>query len=190
MPLTGDIHASITDEMIVQDVSAKIHADAGAITYPVLWANPRSVQSADLVFNYDYNNHKLDTSTLHIDFGGTLIDVAAKGEKAADSAHDLGFTMNVKIDNWPMDQTDNLWPRVMMPDAREWIVPNLKAGKFDRVEAVFKGNLNWDALGNTSITEGKGKLAASGAEVHYIDGMPPVLGVDATVRSTSNKWPS
>ena len=70
-------------------------------------------------------------------------------------------------------------PKPIITNPREWIMANMSKGNFDHGEATFKGMLKWDNLDGIAITDGKGVVLATNGTVTYMDGMPPVEGVNA-----------
>jgi hypothetical protein len=180
LPLTGEINAAVDDDLNIEAIAAELHGKAGILDYHDFWDKPRAVKSIDIMAEYNRRARKLIISPLAVDFGGPKLEMTVTGSEPSDNKHDLDIVLTTKIDDWPTDNYAALWPKPIITDARDWIVTNISKGNFDHGEATFKGSLAWNDIGDVDLTEGNGKLAASGATVHYMDGMPPVENVGAT----------
>ena len=179
LPLTGAIAVAFDDTLALTASSVTLQGGAGRLNAPDLWDRPREVKSFDFAASYDRASALLNVSKATIDFDGPTLDLTATGHAAADPKQDMDFTLSAQIKNWPMDEYTQLWPKPLVPNAREWMAANLAKGIYDHGSANFKGSFAWHDLANLAITEGKGSITASRAQVSYIDGMPPVQNVNA-----------
>jgi hypothetical protein len=183
VPLTGEMIFAFDDRLQLVEQSLDVHGDAGTLDDPDLWDAPRTVAGLDLKADYDRETGKLHITDAVIDFGGPKLALTLEGTEppaGTTPARDLDFTLAVSLTGLPMDQFGAVWPKSVITDARNWMAANMTHGTFDRGDATFKGALIWNDLGNIQVTEGKGTLAASNATVNYIDGMSPVVGVNAS----------
>jgi hypothetical protein len=179
LPLTGEISASFNNSLNAESIAVNIHGDAGSLIFPTFWSAPRSIKSLDVKASYDRKSQTLNIPAATINFGGPKLNLSLVGHGTASSTHDLDFNLSLRLDNLPIDQFDQLWPKPVVKDAREWIVAHLSKGKIDHGDASFKGTLSWNDLDSLALPEGKGTLNISGVRVDYLDGMQPVDDVAA-----------
>jgi hypothetical protein len=179
LPLTGNAMIAVDPSLTIKTLSADIHGEAGNLVYPDFWDKPRAVKTVDLKAVYDQDVPQVNLAKINIDFDGPLLALDVKGAPSAVPEHDAFFEIAVRLDNLPMEQFADVWPKPVITNPRDWIISSLTKGTFDHAEAVFKGALSWNDLDNAAITEGAGKLTASGARVDYLTGMPPVDNVSA-----------
>jgi hypothetical protein len=178
LPLSGEAEVAFDPELEVAAMAATLHGGKGILKIPALWDKPRLVTVLDLEGEYDRRTHRLNVPTAMFDFDGAKLKLTASGHAPREAAHyDLDFKLTSHIENWPMSAFDDLWPKPIIPNAREWMVHNLTHGTYDKGDASFIGSLAWNDLENVLVSEGQGKISASHGTVYYIDGMPPVQNV-------------
>lgn len=187
LPLSGSVSIAVDNNVRLETVTTDLHGDAGTLNYPDFWEQPRSVKSLDLKSTYDKQAPETNLATLALDFDGPQLNITLKGGPSAVPEHDFDFDMAVQMDNWPMDEFSQLWPKPIIPNPREWIAKSLSKGMFDHGEASFKGALSLNDMNNPVISEGGGIITASRAHVDYLDGMPPVDGVNAKASFTMDQ---
>jgi hypothetical protein len=178
IPLSGEMETAFDPDLNIVAAAVTLHGGAGVLHMPELWDKPRSVSGLDIEGDFDNKAHKLNIVTAAFDFGGPKLNLTAAGHAPADAkAYDLDFTATAHMQNWPMETLADFWPKALAPDARDWVVPNITKGVYDKGEATFTGSLAWKDLANLNVASGQGKIAASHGTVAYIDGMPPVENV-------------
>ena len=178
LPLSGEMEVAFDPNMDIADAAATLHGGVGFLRAPLLWDKQRSVSSLDIEGDFDSKAHKLNIITASFDFDGAKFDVTGEGHAPADATkYDLDFKLLAHIQNVPMDGFGDLWPKPIVPNARDWMIQNLKKGAYNKGEASFTGSLSWKDLADIAITSGQGKISASHGVVTYIDGMPPVQDV-------------
>ena len=179
LPLSGTISASFDRDLNIEAGSLNIEGGEGVITYTNFWDNPRAVTSLQLVADYNRKEKKLTIAKGNFDFGGPTLTLTADGTPPAIPTNDLDFTIAINLDNWPIDQYADLWPKPIIANTRDWVTSSLSKGKFTHGEANIKGTLVWNDLENIAFTEASGKIAATGARVEYVTGMPALENVNA-----------
>ncbi|HAX91686.1 MAG TPA: hypothetical protein DCY07_05705, partial [Rhodospirillaceae bacterium] len=167
--------------------NAHIEGGAGALTYPDLWDKPRTLQRFAFDASYDRKKEVLVVPVAEIDFGGPMLRLTAQvmtptpidalWASRKKAKHD--FKVTVKIDNLPMDQYGAVWPKTIIPDARNWIVLNMSKGLFTHGEVTVAGHVKLDDLENAVLESGGGYIDAKGGRITYLDGMPAVDGASA-----------
>jgi hypothetical protein len=181
LPLTGEVSFAFDDKLDLTGGAVDMRGDAGTLVYPDFWGTPRAVKSLDLKAGYDRTTGRLDVTKAVIDFGGPKLSVTLAGRPPAAEgvAQDLAFDLGIKLTALPMNNFASIWPKSVIPGARDWIAASLSKGTFDNGEATFHGALKWNDLVDMQITSGSGTISASGATVSYLEGMPPSTSVNA-----------
>lgn len=185
--LTGKAEITFDQSFALDAVEAQIHGDNGALVFPNLWDKPCPIKTLDLKASFDRASRKLNVTKTRLDFGGPILEAKAEGVPSVRQGQDMDFSAAVTIDNLPMNHFDQLWPKVVMPNPRAWLVSNLREGIYDHAEVGLKGSISFNNLSNPSISSGSGKVAATRARVTYIDAMPPIEGVSANATFDMNK---
>jgi hypothetical protein len=187
LPLTGKLELVFDKSLTLGKVGAKIHGDKGRLVYADFWDRARPIESLDFEGEYDRAARKLAMPVARIDFGGPVLDIKIDGTPSSREGQDLDFAATIKFDHLPMNKYGEIWPKPVLANPRDWLTSNLRDGTYDHAEVVLKGSLAFNALADLSITEGSGKIAASGGRVTYVEGMPPVEGVGAAATFDLNK---
>jgi len=190
LPLSGEISLGFDDKLALVTEAIDVHGDAGVLKNADLWDTPRPVAHLAIRADYDKKVGKLDIPSVAVDFGGPKLALSLTGKAPSPGAtppRDLDFDLSAKMTGLPMNDFDKIWPKPVIPNARVWMAANLSKGTYDRAEAAFKGILSLNDLGSMTITEGKGTAVASSATVKYVEGMPPVTGVNAEANFDLNQ---
>ncbi len=185
LPLNGKVDLTLDQALTVSRITAQIHGTEGRLIYKNFWDKPRAVKSLQLNAKYDRMMRKLSVTDMHIDFNGPTLDVKIDGKPSAKK--DIDFTAEVQVEKLPMNKFAEVWPKPVMPNPRDWLSANLHNGTYDRAEVSIRGSLLFDKIGDMTISEGTGKVLATKGQVTYIEGLPPVEGVDAVATFDLNK---
>ncbi|MDD3288812.1 MAG: AsmA-like C-terminal domain-containing protein [Alphaproteobacteria bacterium] len=186
LPLTGEAKAVFDEKLNVVSTNIKLNGGEGRLTALDLWDEPRALKSLNIAVDYSKEPRMLKISGNGLDFGGPKLRVALDGTAPADGEFDIGFIMNVMLDDLPMDQYAAVWPKAIVPGARDWISSNMSKGMFEHGEIALKGKFKWNDIANMVLESGEGKLIAKKGNVKYIEGAPLVEGVDAEAKFDLN----
>ncbi|MDD4617407.1 MAG: AsmA-like C-terminal domain-containing protein, partial [Alphaproteobacteria bacterium] len=187
LPLNGKIDMTFDKALTVMRVAAHIYGEDGRFVYPDFWDKPRAVKSVEVNAKYDRMMRKLSVSDTRVDFGGPAIEVKVDGRPSVTPQKDLDFTAEVKVEKLPMNRFAEIWPKPVMANPRAWLSENLHNGIYDYAEVTLKGTVAFDKIEDMKVLEATGKVSASKGQVKYIEGMPPVEGVDALATFNLNK---
>jgi hypothetical protein len=182
LPLTGKVDVVTDRDLNVVKMSGKIDGGKGRLDVPSFWDKPRSLDSFKLEASYSRKTQQLDVPVFSIDFGGPKFSAkleASQPPSAVKPPYDMGFTMTVRVTDLPMNQFAAVWPKPIITNARAWIVASLSNGVFRQGDVTLNGKFAWDDLENMILETGTGKVSATNGTVNYLDGMPPVEGVNA-----------
>ena len=186
-PVSGAISLSTDRELNIAKASVKLDGGRGFLREPDFWDKPRSVEGIAVLVNYDNATDMLEVSRAEINFGGPRLNLTLSSKISPpkdilwlkNKLNNDVFTLNITLDNLPMDQFGEVWPKTIIPDARNWIVTSMSKGLFTHGELTLKGRAKLDDLENLTLTSGGGKIAAQDGVVNYLEGMPAVLGASA-----------
>ncbi|MDD5586108.1 MAG: DUF3971 domain-containing protein [Alphaproteobacteria bacterium] len=181
LPLTGKVEVTTDRDLNIVKMATQIGGGKGRLVMPSFWDKPRAVESLKVQGTYDRQTHRLDVPVADIDFGGPKLSLKLEGKEppSGGTPYDLAFTLAVQLSDLPMDQFAAVWPKPIITNARTWLAANLSRGVYKQGDVVLRGKLAWQEPENMLLESGEGKIFASNATVKYIDGMPPVEGVNA-----------
>jgi hypothetical protein len=187
IPLTGDVDASFDQKLKLMEGSVRFQGDSGTLNIPAVWAKPRQIHDIDFEASYDNTTNAISIPTATVNFGGPSLDLKLQGTKSTQPDRDIDFSGTLRLQNWPLDQYQSLWPSGFIPTVANWISGHMSKGSFDDGHADFKGSLKLSDLANADITSAQGKITASHVNVKYIDGMPLVEDVKAIAEFDTDK---
>lgn len=180
LPLTGNISVSFDNQLVVAAAAIQFHADQGQLVIPDIWEKPCSVESVDIKASYDSQaEHKIQAAT-KVDFNGTKLSVDLDAIRSTQAGQDFEYKATVNLDALPLDKLPEIWPKPVVPDARDWILSSLSKGQLTHGDVLLNGSFSLDNLGGMVVNKGTGAFTVSAARVDYLDGLPAVDGVDAT----------
>ncbi|MDD3028782.1 MAG: DUF3971 domain-containing protein [Alphaproteobacteria bacterium] len=179
VPLTGTVDFVFDNALTLLTGSMHLHGDEGHLVSEALWTSPCLIKRLDLDVRYDRAKQELSVPSASIDFGGPQLTLSVKGKQAATAPRVLDYTATVALDQLPMNRFAEIWPNSLLPNPRAWLSTNLREGVFEHADISFKGTLSLDDWANPDVQEGHGRIKAVGARVSYLDGVPPLEGVDA-----------
>jgi hypothetical protein len=182
LSLSGSVEMSLDDNLTVLSASADLRGNDGKVTLPDLWDNPKDVKQALLKGSFAKDTGKISVENLLVDFGQTRIEAKVDGARPEDPSFDEAVTVTAKVSQLPMDGFADLWPKVAVPGARDWISSNMSKGIFTEANAVLKARFKWADIDNMVLDSADGTVSAKGGHVKYIDGAPAVEGVNAEAK--------
>ena len=86
------------------------------------------------------------------------------------------------VEGVPVDDVAAYWPVPLVARAREWIVGHIHDGIISRGSLAFRASVDEMAHSALPLANLTIDLDVTGASIVYLDGMPPVTGIDAAVR--------
>ncbi|MGE4350747.1 MAG: DUF3971 domain-containing protein [Bdellovibrionales bacterium] len=186
-PVSGQVKVSTDRDLNIAAILVELDGGKGSLFAPEMWDKDRSVESLTLRARYDRGDDMLRLSKAEINFGGPRLNVTAEAKIPPPKdllwlSRKLGnnlFTLKITLDDLPMDAYGSVWPKNILPDARNWIVTGLTKGTFTHGEVTLNGKARLDDLENAVLESGFGKVRAKGGQVNYLKGMPPVENAEA-----------
>ncbi len=145
-------------------------------------AAPLSLGAARLTGAADLLAGTLRIGRLDLDLGGPRIEATANLDAAdATGAHPL--RVDGRLDGLPVDFLGKLWPPALEPGGRDWVTANLSRGLLHDGQLSLTGRLWPDptAGGEAVVVDSLDiRLGMADMQVVYLDGMPPITGLDGT----------
>lgn len=186
-PVSGQVVVSTDRELNISKASVNLNGGKGFLNDTSLWDKPRSLEKLEIHADYDVAKDSLQVSKAEIDFGGPRLNLTldAKIPPPKDllwlsrKNGNNAFTLTIALDNLPMDDYASVWPKTIIPDARNWIVTSLSKGIFTHGDVTIRGQVDLNDLENIVLESGGGKVYAKGGRVNYLAGMPLIENASA-----------
>ncbi len=150
----------------------------GVLSGEALYPQPLAIAGLSVRGMADPAARALHVERARLDLGDGRLE--AEGV-LTESAGTVWADGRVGLFEVPTDRFDRVWPRGVMQGARDWMTANLARGSLDRAEAVVAARLPMADLAAATVERLDGELEFSGVSVTYLDGLPPVEGVDGSV---------
>ncbi|MGO1080123.1 YhdP family protein [Inquilinus sp. CA228] len=141
-----------------------------------LWTAPLSVARTSLSGSVDLPKRRLTLDDFSIDLGGPKISLSGQVDAVGDTIE--AITAGTVTD-LPVDLLDSLWPPGVPSGARSWITANLHDGTIDRTEFSLHARSPVTDPEAVTLVTADGTMQARGMTVHYFDGLPPIIGLNA-----------
>lgn len=187
LPVSGYASLTTDRDFNVSEAALRIEGGAGFLESADLWDKPRAVEKINIQATYDRAKDRFHVPVAEINFGGPRLNLTldAKTPPPKDliwltnKLDSNSFTVNITMDDVPMDQFASIWPKPIIPDARNWIVNSLSKGIFTHGDVTIRGRARLDDLENAVLESGGGKVAAKDGQVNYLEGMPIIENASA-----------
>ncbi|MFN8719462.1 MAG: AsmA-like C-terminal domain-containing protein [Rhodospirillales bacterium] len=188
-PLLAD-PALLRDAAITVDAEARARVDAaglpssarltirggeGVVALPAFDVPPTPIRSLLVAGSVDFATQSLRIETAEADLGGPRISATATAVLSpADGT--IAVEARASLAGMPVDDLALRWPRPVVPNARDWIVSNIKGGVIDTFAVDVAGRLLLPS-DEAVVDRFEGTIEFRDASVHYLRPMPPVTGV-------------
>ncbi|MGB4100992.1 MAG: AsmA-like C-terminal region-containing protein [Alphaproteobacteria bacterium] len=180
LPLSGTITLRLNEE--IQPISAQVSiaGQAGQVSFPDSMAKPVVIKSAVLQADADFLERRVTLKQADFDINGIKVTATGMGRpEDITNNHLMETTLTATVKEWPLDRLGDVWPEGVAPNPRAWISQNMSVGKFTHVSATVNFLINWRDFSDVRNFKLSGKIGMENATIRYIDGMPPVTGVNA-----------
>jgi len=180
-PVSGTVSVSSDRALNIARASVKLVGGKGALNERTMWDKPRTIESLDFQAAYDKSKDQLLVEKAEINFGGPRLNLTLdavmpppKDLLWLSHKHSNGFILSIALDDLPMDQFGEVWPKTIIPDARNWIVASMSKGIFTHGDVTIRGKADVNDLANVTIESGGGKVSAKDGVIKYLNGMPSI----------------
>jgi len=187
LPVSGAFSVRTDRNLNISTTSLILKGKTGVIFAPNLWNKPLLISNANLDAKYNEDKGKLDVTANNIGFGKSKLSAKFNAnitkkfkqfwlQKRDDNNK---FVFNLDVENVSMNSIGDIWPKTIIPNARSWIVKNMKNGMFDKASVVASGHININELKKSKLEKVEGKIKVSNGRLTYLDGMPAIDEVSA-----------
>ncbi len=183
LPFDGQFLFRMDGDGRIEAGGFDLSSGVGAIELPELYPNGLSVAMVQASGRVSDGLGRISIENLLIDLGGPTLVATAELEPEGD-----GFSVNVDVAAHaiPIEDLNQYWPKGVAANAIAWIEKNLSVGAVEEANASLVGA--FDSGGGFEVASINGTLAYKALSVGYIDGMPPVRGVDGTARFDAKRF--
>lgn len=183
VPLSGTLAFDIAPGGILGGVVFDVAGGEGEIALAEMLPAPVPVRRLAAAGSVDGDLSRLALRALEIDTDRPQFRL--DGELWRTDAG-VGIEGRFQAMDMPLDQLGKYWPETFIENGREWIVQNVTDGviaHFDTALDIEPGDFEADRFSASSAV---GSLEFKDASIHYLRPIPPVAGVDGTVRFTGD----
>ncbi len=171
LPLAGVVRGRASLDGAVERVAFDLAGGDGILNLPAPIDMRRPVASVALRGEAFDGLKQARLDEFSIDFGGPRLVLAAV-------ADGLGGNTSLKLDaamfDTPFDDLPRLWPAVVAPNAREWVVKNMSKGIAREARATISARSASGRFDDVVVAEVAGELRGDGVQVDYLHPMPVV----------------
>ncbi len=167
----------------------------GSLKSKLLPEGVLALQQGELHAVYAPESGQLRLAKLDLDLGGGAV-LAVKGSLDAITPELIAGTdpapphipgkLGIVLSDVPVAKFESLWPTVLSPGGRRWVLANIRDGVLD--QAAVQLDLAVDpAARSAEIVSARGSMRYRDLTVSYFGGLPPVRKVSGTA-TFADKW--
>jgi len=190
LPLSGQVRLELdTAALRISDAWCDLSLAAGRLVHPAFQGGVVPVTSGKLRVAYDPAQGRATVEDLSIDLGGpqfhgtATIDGLGAGLLAGGpSVTAIDVAADLKLSAVPLERLPTLWPGLLAPKARSWILGHVHDGIAADATARLAAHIDFaaDTPRPIRLESIAGTLDYRGLTVDYFTGLPPLKGVDGT----------
>jgi hypothetical protein len=181
IPLNGQLHLALTPETFqIIEGAGSIDIGEGEFDFSLAKLMPFPVSSGNLAFTIsstgiELKNLSLLSDEMLLNFSGKL---ASLSPIFLNAPLDTGKTLELqgKVEDLFLNHLAALWPQDLAQEARKWITENMREGTLTQATFSLKGHGEDKGF---VIDDLKGTMEGEGAEITYLEGLPPAENVKA-----------
>lgn len=176
VPLSGSGHVTVGTDGRVHGGRIDLRAGAGVLDLPAPVSLHRPVDGLILRGTVAEGLSSVRIEEFTADFGGPRLSLAG-------SVEDLGRSPKIQMDaslkDVPFDKLSELWPAVVAPNPREWVLKNLSQGVAHEAKASLVAHSSSASFDDLVVDHLAGELIGDGVTVDYLHPMPVVRNAAA-----------
>ncbi|MEE8272036.1 MAG: AsmA-like C-terminal domain-containing protein, partial [Alphaproteobacteria bacterium] len=176
-PVSGMITLTLGPRFVPTSGIFALQGGAGLIWARELYPEPLPVAGLALSGAVDLQSDILTIDLFAVDFGGPKVRGRAT---VVDTDGALQVEATADVENMPTDLLATYWPPDVSTGARDWVTTNLSLGVVRRATANLFATIPIADPAQAGLISLAGDLEFDGVTVRYLEGMPPVTGVDGT----------
>lgn len=182
VPLNGKVHlAAVPATLQVIEGTCDVDLGKGTLTSTMPTLLPFVITSGNV--SLVLSPHEIDLKKVGLlseealfQFSGKL--VSPNSPLSLLEPMQMGHFMEIegKMEDFPIDYLEVLWPKDLAVPAREWLTQNLRMGVITEATFLFKGH---EGESGFKVDGLDGTLAGKGVEITYLKGLPAAKNVAA-----------
>ena len=186
LPFEGRVSASLGFAGDLETVALTLAGGEGHIAPPDLSTEPLGIAALALEAELEVAANRLRLSQASVtlrDDDETGSTVTLKGELQASEGFLAGerkISAQLGLDGVAVNRVPRYWPVEVLPDARPWILGNIKGGRIEDLEALLALTLPADDPAAVRLDDVSGEFRTTDVAVHYLRPLPPVEHISAT----------
>jgi Protein of unknown function/AsmA-like C-terminal region len=192
LPIAGQARGEIglADKLLVGPLHLRLDAGAGALADPFFAGGRLDLTALKLEADYLPAEHRLKLGQLQLDLGGPSIELGGSVDRipadpltllAGPAAAPMTISANIVLHAMPIDRLGTYWPPSLAGNTRNWVTTHLSAGAVDDLHSAVTLSLEPGADPPVQAGGFAGTMTIKGANVVYVQGLPPVEAADANV---------
>ncbi|CAA7615306.1 conserved hypothetical protein [Magnetospirillum sp. LM-5] len=176
LPLAGMVRVKGHLDGSLPDLEIEMAGGAGTLDLPAPVDMHRTVDSVSLKLAARAGLSQVVLQELAIDFGGPVLSLTAKAEGLGGASQ---VTLDATLTNVPFDELPRLWPAIVAPNARDWVLANMSKGIAREAKASISGRSALGTFEDLVIDHVGGEIKGDGVTVDYLRPMPAVKNAAA-----------
>ena len=180
LPLTGSVRARIDAKGGLEAARFEITGGSGSVTHPGLGTHRYDVHAMSAAGSYEVAGGHLIVDRMEIDIGGPRLSLDGSFAGISDTEIDAIASGHASLQGLSLQTLPQYWPEGVAKGARAWISENLDRGVVEDLKAEFAFRLPAGAAG-PNLERAKVTLGLSGARIHYLRPLGPIVDIDASV---------
>lgn len=127
-PINGTVRLELGQGGKLKTVGLELDAAAGRIRHPRFFPDPVPVDGISLSVAFDTDTRRLAVDSLYLALGDGTIEGQGAIDLHDDGPPAIKFFADVR--SLTAEHAKRYWPETLAPNAHEWVVRNLAAGRF------------------------------------------------------------
>ncbi len=177
--LSGAVTLVFSDDLDVKTGMLNLVMGEGAISVPDYFSAPLKMKKATVAAAYTASSKTLSIEPVTVEMEKVTLGAAVKVKFDGDVR-----TLNsqLKLSNLRLEDLPMYWPESAAPNARVWILENMKHGLADELTANIDASIPGDDFKNTKLDRLDGTISLKQTEVRYWEPLPPIENASATAK--------
>lgn len=178
MAVDGELTLALDDGLHIRSGSFSVAAPGGVLDLPAVFPAPIVLGPTRASGNIRPGFSGIEITDLDLGFPRGL----ATGRILIDGfGPDDRISARLDVEALPVDDVARYWPVSLVKPARDWIVSHISRGVITRGALAFNATFAELAANDIPLDNLTIDLDVSGWSIVYLNGMPPVTGIDAEV---------
>lgn len=179
LSLNGQATLRIPQSGPPQIVEAQLESGQGTYENLIIFPEPLMIRSFKVGLQEENGALHIRQCSLKTDES----DINLSGKLQVNSSGISG-DLEGRVLNLPLDRIGHFWPRMLAPMTRDWVTANISGGMATEASARLRFTPEDLAAPTLPDAAVEAVIYTKDASIRYLDHLPPVTGVDGTIRIT------